>query len=72
MSGAKYPDGTTPQQWADYYAAVENHKARMAAKKPNRKEYSSHVEFDRAMSRWDMERSCDAPNPPGYYRANND
>ena len=23
-------------------------------------------------SQWEMMRSCDAPNKPGYYRANND
>lgn len=25
-----------------------------------------------AMAEWEMMRSCDAPNKPGYYRANND
>ena len=25
-----------------------------------------------ALSEWEMMRSCDAPNKPGYYRANND
>jgi hypothetical protein len=25
-----------------------------------------------ALSSWEMMRSCDAPNKPGYYRANND
>jgi hypothetical protein len=28
--------------------------------------------YKKALSEWDMKRSCDAPNPPGYYRANND
>lgn len=28
--------------------------------------------YGKALSEWQMKRSCDAPNPPGYTRANND
>lgn len=28
--------------------------------------------YRRAVSQWDMSKSMDAPNKPGYYRANND
>lgn len=28
--------------------------------------------YRQAVSKWEMMRSCDAPNKPGYYRANND
>lgn len=29
-------------------------------------------EFRKAVAEWEMMRSCDAPNEPGYHRANND
>jgi len=29
-------------------------------------------DYKKALSEWEMMRSCDAPNKPGYYRANND
>lgn len=29
-------------------------------------------QYERNLSEWQMARSCDAPNKPGYYRANND
>ena len=28
--------------------------------------------YNQALSQWEMMCSCDAPNKPGYYRANND
>ncbi len=28
--------------------------------------------YKKDLSEWQMKRSCDAPNKPGYYRANND
>lgn len=28
--------------------------------------------YQKEFSEWQMMRSCDAPNKPGYYRANND
>lgn len=28
--------------------------------------------YQKKLSAWEMMRSCDAPNEPGYYRANND
>ncbi len=28
--------------------------------------------YQKKLSAWEMMRSCDAPNKPGYYRANND
>lgn len=28
--------------------------------------------YYKALAEWKIKRSCDAPNPPGYYRANND
>jgi len=28
--------------------------------------------YKKELSEWEMKRSCDAPNRPGYYRSNND
>ena len=28
--------------------------------------------YYKALSEWQMAKSCDAPNAPGYFRANND
>jgi len=29
-------------------------------------------DYRKELAEWEMKRSCDAPNKPGYYRANND
>lgn len=73
---------TTPEQWERYYADLKSHEQHMDAKKPkepNPLDYPDEGLFMRAMaayrtekSQWDMAYSCDAPNKPGYYRANND
>jgi len=44
----------------------------MNARKPDPKDYTDAARFKSDMSAWDMAYSCDMPNRPGYYRANND
>ncbi len=54
-------DGTTDEQWAQYEKEKESHAA--------------HVESMRGKvsdEELRMIQFCDAPNKPGYYRANND
>ena len=80
MTG-KMEDTSLPQ-WQEYYKEKEAHDAHFAAiepVKPNPLDYSSIDAFNKALEQykidyaaWDMARSCDAPNKPGYYRAAND
>jgi len=70
---------TTAEQWEQYQLDLKNHEAWVN----NRKEYLQRV-LDYAMSNGiedahkrfmhelDQALSMDAPNEPGYYRANND
>lgn len=54
-------------QWSDYrnvtpmneHIYEQNFRAKME-------------EYQKALAEWKMMCSCDAPNKPGYYRANND
>lgn len=64
--------GTTPEQWERYYVEAAAHDKRMEETKPVREKFSDQGSFDRAFSAWLMESSCNAPNKPGYFRANND
>jgi len=47
--------------WTRYYNDCDSHLQSMMAKKGTMSE-----------SQWQMAFSCDAPNKPGYFRANND
>jgi len=67
-----YPKGTTAEQWARYYEDLAKHEERVARTRPNTADYSTKEAFRAAEQEWEMMRSCDAPNKPGYYRANND
>lgn len=49
-------------EWEAYFDKCQNHVDYMIAKKGS---YTSESE-------WQMAFSCNAPNEPGYYRANND
>lgn len=84
----KIPAGTTQEQWDAYYKAVEKHEARCERTVPLASKYGyeptgleseggwtiegGEDAYHKAVSEWRMMRSCDAPNEPGYYRANND
>lgn len=76
------PAGTTQAQWDQYEIDKAKHEERVKREKPLEPEatlYLSFEEYQEAMtdyrkkySEWQMMSSCDAPNKPGYYRANND
>lgn len=48
-------------EWRRYYSDCDRHLEYMLSKKGKVSE-----------GEWEMAFSCDAPNKPGYYRANND
>ena len=60
----------TPEQ--RYEREVIEHKAYCDRIKPKKENYLTTKAFDADMAEWNMKVSCDAPNKPGYYRANND
>jgi hypothetical protein len=65
-------ESTSLPQWQEYYQALANFQEMMEDRKPKRELFADVTEFERALSQWQMKRSCDEPNKPGYYRANND
>ena len=67
-----YPKGTTEAQWKQYEAELREHEERVERERPDPENYPSEAAYMSAVSEWKMMRSCDAPNEPGYYRANND
>jgi hypothetical protein len=72
METKTLPAGTTQEQWDRYYEDLKCHEKRVIDTTPNGRNYNTIAEFRKAISEWEMMRSCDAPNKPGYYRANND
>lgn len=52
-------------QWIKWYEDMDRHYQYMESIKPNPSD-------KHAMGKWDMAYICDSPNPPGYFRANND
>lgn len=75
-------EDTSLPEWQEYYKALKDFEERMAAKKPMRPDrewFPDDASFERALDgyqirfgEWEMARFCDAPNKPGYFRANND
>jgi len=61
----------TPE-WQKYYNDLSDFDKYMAEKKPQRESFTTEQDYNKAMSEWTMADSCDAPNKPGYFRANND
>jgi len=72
----------TKEQMDKYEADLKAFKERMYLKEPKKESYGyenkmfpdeqSERAFQSAYSQWHMALHCDAPNKPGYYRANND
>lgn len=78
----------TPEELAAYEQKLKEWHEHMDEIKPKPEAYgweSSGLEeqggwsipggqeaYERALSTWQMTRACDAPNRPGYDRANND
>lgn len=77
-----YPKGTTKEQWDRYYSDLKSHEDYCESIKPKKEDYGyiknmppdpdGERKYESALSEWHMKLSCDAPNKPGYYRANND
>jgi hypothetical protein len=61
-----YPKGTTEKQWDRYRNEALEFENRMRAIEPSKEEQPALWE------EWFKSYSMDAPNKPGYYRANND
>lgn len=72
MIPEKLPAGTTREQWERYEEDLKRHEKRVHDTRPNTADYSTFESYRAATQEWEMMRSCDAPNKPGYYRANND
>jgi hypothetical protein len=65
-----YPD--TEQGWDNYRSDLAMHNIYCDAKKPKRPIYLTEQAYQIDYAEWEKMRSMDAPNPPNYYRANND
>lgn len=63
---------TTVAEWDKWLKETSDFYAWMDGREPNREAYETEVEYNSAMSEWNMARSMDRPNEPGYYRAAND
>lgn len=67
-----YPKGTTAAQWLAFNIEQKEFLERMEAKRPNAKMFDNPEDYRRAYNEWQRSLFMDAPNEPGYYRANND
>ena len=67
-----YPAGTTKEQWDAYEIEKKAFHDKMQSKMPDARWYTDANEYAKARKEWEMDSFCDAPNKPGYYRANND
>lgn len=68
-----YPTGTTKEQWDQYEIKKLNHEIYMNSIKPVAAFYEGMPEeLSKAWSEWKAKFFMDAPNKPGYFRANND
>lgn len=78
----KMPEGTTQAQWDQYELDQKNHEAWINGRKEFMNEVLEMVQSkhiiqievirDHFTRKLDEKLSMDAPNRPGYYRANND
>jgi hypothetical protein len=74
-------EDTSLPEWQQYYKDLKEFQESMYTKEPKREQFGwnngwhseeQERDYHKAYSEWDMALSCDAPNKPGYYRANND
>lgn len=61
-----YPKGTTKEQWDRYERESADFEKKMRAIEPPKEE------MPELWNEWLKTYSMNAPNKPGYYRANND
>jgi len=68
--------GTTEEQWEIYYAELKEHEERYTERKPKSLGVGASPEqeqdYRHRLNDWERGYFMDAPNKPGYYRANND
>ena len=67
--------GHPSEEWSEmdqYEKALKEFEDRMENEKPYPQDYDSTEEYRKEYDAWLMACSCDRPNRPGYYRANND
>jgi hypothetical protein len=76
-----YPEGTTKEQWDKYEDDLKKHEEYCRNTKPKKSDYGKGIinppldepaSYERDLAEWEMMCSCDGPNKPGYFRANND
>ena len=80
-----YPNGTTEEQWEKYYEEVARHNEFISRYRFFLDRIVKHLEWRSPSNTWttdqitkvikdeiDRADSMDAPNKPGYSRANND
>jgi hypothetical protein len=65
-------ESTSLPQWQEYYRAKQLFEEQMLERRPKREQFFVESEYDRALYCWTLSFSMDAPNKPGYFRANND
>jgi hypothetical protein len=58
--------------WENYFAQKASFEKMMNEIKPTRENFATDEEFQAQMREWKQSLSMDAPNEPGYFRANND
>lgn len=61
-----YPD------WERYASDLKVHELLMLASEPVPEDYIEQSRYLNAKANWEQELFMNAPNKPGYYRANND
>ena len=69
MAGHPSEEWGPMDQWEKDVKDFEN---RMEERKPDPEDFDNKEMYDKALAEWEMALSCDRPNKPGYYRANND
>lgn len=81
----EYPKGTTKEQWDKYYEELDAHNKFIERYRFYLDRIVNFLEFKKPKNTWTTSdiltliegeirdsQSMDAPNKPGYYRANND
>jgi hypothetical protein len=58
----------TQEDWDEYERRLKAFNEHMESIRPK----EDDPEYSKKLAEWHMACSCDAPNKPGYYRANND
>jgi len=66
----------TGNEWIVYHSRKIRHEERCERERPRPEDFNDlnggEAAYNSAYRAWSMMASCDAPNEPGYYRANND